>query len=288
MLPVSVRAAEHCHHVEMPENKDVAAFVHDVRKAFDVREPESFWNCESAFARLLLSSFLESAVNEQLQGLLRDPGLPVGWIANELVLHRGGGFALSASLFETSQRYIHSLPYHAMYAPIGAVGLSCDIYILPKEYRNAVFDPSLALTFERTHTTPPNNAVLLRSGRHAYDFRVDRPTVVVKFMTTALDSLEWLFSRNGLQAWQANDTDLSFTQLRVAADVLGQLAHQSSLGALKRLARHHHHAVRWAAIQNIGRLSRSDAIAELRQAINDRHPHIQRAARKTLEQLKAV
>jgi len=44
-------------------------------------------------------------------------------------------------------------------------------------------------------------------------------------------------------------------------------------------------SVRWAAIQNLGRLSRSEALIKIREAVNDPHPHVRRAAQKTLDQL---
>jgi hypothetical protein len=209
-------------------------------------------------------------------------------LATELVLHRGGGFALSVSVFDSPHRYIHSLPFHAMYSPVGDCALSFNTYELPAGFRNQVFDPTLKLQPAGSETLKPGDILCMRSGNYAYDFLAERPTPVVKFVTTAMYPLEWLFTRTGLQAWQANDADLSFTQLRVAADVIGKFAHQSSLEPLKRLTHHYHHAVRWAAIQNLARLSRSEAIARLKNAaVDDPHPHIQRAAKKSLDKLQA-
>ncbi|MGH6629313.1 MAG: HEAT repeat domain-containing protein, partial [Burkholderiales bacterium] len=122
--------------------------------------------------------------------------------------------------------------------------------------------------------------------QYAYDFQVPQPIPVLRFASASLRPMEWLFSKNTLQAWQANDADLSSTQLRVAAYVLGKLAHHSSVGPLRQLASHPHHAVRWAAIQNLGRLSRSEALLKIREAVNDPHPHVRRAAQKTLDQLE--
>jgi hypothetical protein len=264
----------------------VEGFIREAQQMFRPAQPESFWKCEDAFRRLVRSDFLADVLNQELYGLTRDTGEARAFLASELVLHRGGGLALSLSVCESPRRYIHSLPYHAMYAAVGQRGLTCNVYELPSNFRNDVFDPTLRLFPAGQLTAEPLEVLCMRSGGHAYDVVVEAPTPILKFMTTAMHPLEWLFTKNGLQAWQANDSDLSFTQLRVAADVAGRIAHQSSLEPLKKLTRHEHHAVRWAAIQNLARLSRSEAVARLREAINDPHPHVQRAARKTLEKLQ--
>lgn len=271
----------------LEENAHVSSFLGEVQKIYRPQEVETFWECEPAFRALLQSPFLTEVINSELKRSLNLQGPNSNWLSTELVLHRGGGYGLSISVFESPQRYIHSLPYHAMYAAVGGEStLFCNFFDLPKNFRNEIFDPSLRLTPAGTMRVEAGNVLLLRSGERAYDFACERPVPVLKFMTTVIYPLEWLFTRNGLQAWQANDADLSYTQLRVAADVAGKFAHQSSLQPLKQLAQHRHHAVRWAAIQNLARLSRSEAIEHLSAAVNDPHPHVQRAARKTLEKLQ--
>jgi hypothetical protein len=266
------------------QDPHVADFLREVRRQYRPDAPDSFWTCEAAFRTMLSSPFLSQVLNAELRNLAAGK-TQTSWVGNELVLHRGGGFALSVSLLEVPQRYVHSLPYHAMYAPVSGEGLHCRTYRFPPNYRNAVFDPSLSLTPAGESFVPSGSALLLDCDRFAYDLSADTSTPVLKFMTSAIQPLEWLFSRNGLQAWQANDSDLTFTQLRVAADVLGRFAHQSSLAPLKSLTNHAHHAVRWGAIQNLARLSRSEAMVRLKEAVNDPHPHVQRAAQKTLQKM---
>lgn len=267
-------------------NPHVAEFVREVQQTYRPASPESFWDCEGAFQKLLRSPFLVEVINDEIGRVATGAQDPSGWLASEFVLHRGGGLGLSVSMLEAPQRYIHALPYHAMYSAAGAGSLSCSLYRLPVGYRNETFDPSLRLIPDGSQSKPSGDVMQLHSDTHAYSVFSEEPTPVVKFMTAAIRPLEWLFTRSGLQAWQANDADLSFTQLRVAADVAGRFAHQSSLDPLKRLTRHEHHAVRWAAIQNLARISRSEAITRLREAINDPHPHVQRAAQNTLQKLQ--
>lgn len=260
-------------------------FLSVVQSRIQREDPERFWTAEPAFRELLKSGHLVESYNAALEKLLDDPCHFEDWRPNEWVLHRGRGFALAVSVFDTPRRYIHALPFYALYAPLAQEPLAYQRYRLPAGYRNPVFDPSLRLEAAGGGVVKPGDALALHTNEYAYDFELPKPVVVLKLSTAPILPLEWLFRKDGLQAWQANDADLSSTQLRVAADVLGKFAHQSSLEPLKLLTGHPHHAVRWAAIQNLGRLSRAEALAALEAASQDPHPHIQRAARKTLGQI---
>jgi hypothetical protein len=265
----------------------ITEFVREVRRRFRFAEPESFWTCESSYLSLLGTAYITDLVNQDLNSLVRDPYYKGDWQSSELVLHRDPSWTLSIVRVKEPLRYIHALPFFALFSQVGPGDLSHSRYPLPSGYQNSVFDPSLKLEAPEAVAVQKGEAVLLRADRYAYDFHIPRPTMVLKFATAPLMPLEWLFSRDTLHPWQANDSDLSFTQLRIAAHLLGRFAHQSSLEPLKRLSAHSHHAVRWAAIQSLGRINRSEAMARLEEAVRDEHPHIQRAATKTLAQLRS-
>lgn len=248
--------------------------------------PEAFWEAEPALRTLIGGGYVSEALNRELAQLVSEPAHFGSWRPSEWLLHRGPGYALSVARFEQTRRFIHALPFYAFLSPLGGSELHHLRYRLPAEYNNPVFAPGLSLQPDGEHRCRTGELLALHSDRYAYDFQLPRPVLVVKLSTSPIRPLEWLFSRDQLQSWQANDADLSSTQLRVAADVLGKFAHQSSLPSLKLLTTHPHHSVRWAAIQSLGRLSRSEAIQQLQLALQDRHPHIRRAAQKTLDQLQ--
>lgn len=265
-------------------NQRLADFVRDIESLYKAAEPETFWLCEDAVRRLAAGTALADWIKQELRSLISDPQHVGDWSAAEAVLHRGNGWTLSVSILDAPRRFIHVLPFLAIYAPIDAE-LTGTRYRLPDTFRNDVFDPSMRLEPAGVVTARPAETVRLETARYAYDFNVPSPLPFLRFATTPIRPLEWLFSKSTLQAWQANDAEVSFTQLRVAAYVLGKIAHQSSVEPLRDLAKHPHHAVRWAAIQNLGRLSRTEALAKIREAVNDPHPHVRRAAQKTLDQL---
>ena len=259
-------------------------FAEEVRRHFNIQKPETFWNCGPGLTRFVANGFHEAWVNAELRTLSTNVDHLGRWALNEVTLHRDSGCTLSITLFEGPQRYIHALPFLGLYIPL-QTSLVCDRYELPEGYRNDVFDASVKLQPAGSFTTSPGEIAKLESGRYVYDWRISEPLIVLRLITPPLQSLEWLFSRSTLHAWQANDADLRYTQMRVAAYVLGKIAHQSSIPPLRHLADHSHHAVRWAAIQSLGRLNRSEAMIKIRAAVHDKHPHVRRAAQKTLERL---
>lgn len=269
-------------------NEQVTRFVKHVENGFVRDAVETFWALETEFRDLVRSGFVQDVFNDELRQIAANPDYVGEWRPGQLLIHRGRGYALAVSLFEKTRQYIHTAPFYAMYAPVGGESLRYEAYKLPQGYQNSVFDPSLRLERAWSGSTPPGDVLLLRSDSYAYDFIIERPQLVLKFTTAPFHTLEWLFKKDDLHAWQAGDSEINSTQLRVAAYILGKLAHQSSIEPLSQLSSHPHHAVRWAAIQSLGRLSRTAALEKLEQASADPHPHVRRAANKTLQQLKST
>lgn len=260
----------------------LSRFVAAAQPCIQRSAPEAFWQTEAAFKEFLGSGYLQTALNAELQKLLADPCYFSDWRPNEWVLHRGRGFALAVSVFDQPRRYLHALPFYALYAPLGDQPFSYERYRLPAAYNNPVFTPGLAVEPAGSGTLQKGEVLALHTRQYVYDFQLPTPVLVLKLSTAPILPLEWLFQKDTLRSWQGNDADLTSTQLRVAADVLGKFAHQSSLETLKLLSSHPHHAVRWTAIQNLGRINRAEALIHLESACRDPHPHIRRAALKAL------
>lgn len=266
---------------------ELAAFVSRVERDFDRNRIETFWHLEPHLLDLVGSGYACRALNNELQNLLRDSEFIGDWHSNQLVLHRGQSFALAVWLFDKPRQYIHSLPYYGMYIPLGKEVLQYDMYRLPEGYDNQVFDPNIKLEPIGSERITSGDVLRLQTDAVVYDFRVSAPVAVLKLTTAPFHTLEWLFNRESLFAWQANDSALTASQLRVAAYVLGKLANPTSIEPLSSLTSHAHHSVRWAAIQSLGRISRTAALQKLTIAVNDPHPHVRRAAVRVLAQLSA-
>lgn len=271
----------------MPESTyRLTDLVREVNAQFDFAQPGTFWSCIPAIERYVRDGGIPQFLNGQLEHLGSQPHYLGDWSGQEIFIHRERQWTLSIAVLDAPRRYIHAVSELALYIPLDAHGLEADRYELPAEFRNDLFDPGITLIRAGDVAARQHEPLILETMQYAYDFRIVSPTPLLRLMTAPLRPLEWLFSKSTLQAWQANDADISYTQLRVAAYVLGKIAHQSSIEPLKDLANHSHHAVRWAAIQNLGRLNRSEALVKIREATRDPHPHVRRAAQKTLDQIE--
>lgn len=258
-------------------------FVQDIQSQYSAIETQTFWACEPMLKRFVSEGVADRWLGEQL-GRLAAGKSDLGWEAKGVHVHRAEAWMLSLKVFEAPRRFIELAPYLAIYVPMKD-GMAVDRYKLPPGFRNDLFDPNVRLESPVRIHVPAKVPFRVDSTQFAYDFHVSQPNPVVRFTSRYIQPMEWLFSKTTLHAWQASDADLHSTQLRVAAHVLGKIAHQTSLEPLLKLSRHPHHAVRWAAIQNLGRISRTIALVRVREAVSDPHPHIRRAAAKTLQQL---
>ena len=261
----------------------VAAFAEQVGKRYAPDRPDSFWTCEPLFRHLLDRQFTESVINGTLQAMADDPGETGSGGGKAMVLARTPAWQLSLQLLTRPRRYLHGNVSYAFVAPVGDVALVVDRYELPAGFRNAVFDPAQKLSRGGSQDLPPGELLRLEVDGPIADFRIDRPLLILSLETAPLTALEWRFSRDTLHAWQYADADPQISDLKAAAWLAGRLAHQTSLKPLKALASHDNPGVRWAALQGIGRLSRSEAARLLTEALADPHPQVRRAARLALE-----
>ncbi|GAC1622831.1 MAG: hypothetical protein NVS9B10_07210 [Nevskia sp.] len=255
-----------------------------MQNIFDRAKPDSFLACDAAFRELLDEEFVGDCIRASLSAMRENPYASGDWTLHQLVLCRGPGYALSLALINESTRFIHTSPFLAMYSPFGETPLRYERYRLPPTYSNAVFDPTVSLEHAGSGSVLRGEVLHVHPEREVHDFRIAMPQLVLKFASSPWQMLEWLFDRESLLPRQANDAALSTTQLRVASYLLGRLGHRSSIEPLKQLSDSSVPSVRWAAIQNLGRLDAVEALKKLERATRDPHPHIRHAAQKSLAQ----
>lgn len=243
---------------------------------------EVFFQLQEPLEALVSSGYPARAIAEDLQKTLQEPTRLGKWKPNELVLHADRRVELSVWSFSRPRQYIHTVASHTMLAPCTATPLAYRRFRLPAKYDNRVFDRNLKLDYVDEGVTRQGEVLCLAAGGLLYDFLVQQPTPLLKLTYGPIETMEWLFHRDTGAAWKISDSDAAATQARVGAYVLGQMSHPSSAEALKELSFHRSHAVRWAAIQALSRISVSEALERLRAALDDSHPHIRRAAERTL------
>lgn len=222
------------------------------------------------------------ALVEDLQRSVAEPTWMGNWKPNELVLYAGHRVELSVWTFATARQYIHTVSSHTLMVPCTSAPLAYRRYRLPDRYDNTIFDRTLKIDLVDEGTTPEGELLWMEGGGLLHDFVITQPTPVLKLTYGPIESMEWLFNRDSLAAWKIGDSDLAATQRRVGAYMLGQIASPTSVDVLKELTHDRSHAVRWAAIQALARINVSEALQRLTAALSDPHPHIRRAAERSL------
>lgn len=242
----------------------------------------------SSFSRdlelLVASGFPERAVRRDLEETLASPTRLGPWRPNELLLYSGNQVDLSIWNPSKNRQFVHSLPWSAILVPCGRASVAYTMYRFPAEHDQDVFDKSLFLQTFNQGVCEVGSALILPAGEVVCDLHLSESTPMLKFLFGPVQSTEWLFQRDTLQAWLQQDADTATSQLRAAAHILGLLANPESLDALLKLSQHRSHAVRWAAMQNLSHVSKSKALERYREAaVDDPHPHVRRGAQKVLD-----
>jgi hypothetical protein len=246
----------------------------------------------SSFSRdlelLVASGFPARAVRRDLEETLASPTRLGPWRPNELQIYSGEQVDLSIWNPSKNRQFIHSLPSHAILVPCGRSSVAYTMYRFPAGHDQDVFDNSLFLQIHAQGVCEVGSALILPAGEAVCDLHLTEPTPMLKLLFGPVQTTEWLFQRDTLQAWLQQDADTATSQLRAAAHILGLLADAESLDALLKLSQHRSHAVRWAAMQNLSHVSKSKALERYREAAtDDPHPHIRRGAQKVLDLIKS-
>lgn len=248
--------------------------------------PNSFWDTESLFGEYLNSGSVTALLNQELAALATNPKHEIRRNGRRLSLGAGEYCELRLDLVVGDSLYVHTAPYRAFFAPLGPNSLHYDQYRLPATYRNDTFDSSTRLEPGIPGSISPCKYLKVLGDKFAYDIRIQRETLVLKLMTTAIDSLEWLFHKDTRMAYLANDSDIEVTHLRAIVDYLAHMGDEYSVEVLAGLAEHPNHTLRWSVVRTLCRLNPATGIGVLEVAQNDVHPHVRAAARSTLLNLE--
>jgi hypothetical protein len=243
--------------------------------------------------RGLLSRIVREHVPQRLNAMLRyqleSPGMEVAGVhLKSFVIHTGGRCSINLSLIESRSRNLHWHPYDAIFCRLNPGTSRVHRYRLPDQLANEVVDLAARLEFVETLTFAAGSFLFKSADLDVLDFEAspDEPVVIARMHLPSKGPLEWTFDRETLSPIGGTGNDPAESQLisliRAAAVFPG-----SDLESLRRAVGHPSHSVRWAAVQAIGKLD-SDAAVELLPGLaRDPHPHIRRAAERTLASLEA-
>jgi hypothetical protein len=275
-------------------NAELSEFVDAITPAVSASDPEAFWACEQALARLLRSPFLRLFVRNELRRIAEDPAyIPApGLSPAEFAVAAGNDYSLTIQLLEPGVSLSKKLYSSTVNCLIGApelpgtAGPTYAWYEQTAPLPNEVFDRSRVLTPTGIRTFPPGEVYRIRAGIDVSRLLPPQQTVILLFLGSRnVLPLRWEYD-DKLRPLRAMAATPTASRFEFTARMLAEFGDRESLEPLGELAEHPDHFVRWAAVRAVMRIDFDAGLHLLHAAGEDRHPHVRRAATRALENLE--
>ncbi|WP_414517059.1 HEAT repeat domain-containing protein [Nostoc sp. PCC 9305] len=288
--PVSITSGERLKAVPK-----LATFVEQIERFTSVDDPEAFWQCEPYFRELLQSNFLKDVLNYEMARFVDDETYsPDGTSEVEMLILRSENFSLVMKLLDPSAiltNYIYSISQHYMVGIVDFSGsgvATLDTFEQPNPDPIEIFDRKKRVVDKGSRILESGDVGLFRAPVDIFRVRPpEKPLILVVFTSKTVAPLLWEYDSSTLFPTRAISADFLSSRLEYTAWMLSELGDDTSIPALKTLLEHEDHYVRWAAIRSVARLDFTQGVNLLHTALEDPHPHIRNAARRSLDKLPA-
>ncbi len=258
-------------------------FNNFAQKAYNPRDVDSFWNCSEEFSRLVKNFDPAPILNDLVQRVHSDPKFELPTMDHrKLVLSFNQNYTVAMEEQALTVDYIYSHPFVGMIGIIGNEPLHYSVYQLPEGWKNELMDEQASLIFLEQKIAMPGDVIILDGRSHVFDFKVEKPTFVLKFFSNFIYSLEWAFYRQTLKPWQVTASDAVSSRQDYMIKVLREIGNEDSISVLENLTISPYHYIRWSAIQAVASLDTQAGIRLLKNAICDPHPHIRASAEQAI------
>lgn len=114
------------------------------------------------------------------------------------------------------------------------------------------------------------------------------PRVAAVLLSPAIHAQHWVYRRETLCPIELVSTTFDANRLQYALELLAEIGDASHAPAVAAVYTHAAHHVRWAAVKAVLDLDRDRGLALLREAVDDLHPHVARAAARGLQVLEST
>ncbi|RMH36862.1 MAG: HEAT repeat domain-containing protein [Gammaproteobacteria bacterium] len=210
-----------------------------------------------------------------------------------LLLGERDGVSLSLILLERSEisKFLSTFPSRAAIAVVGPCGVKMLTYkVTGNKFNNDIFNREYKLYLHDKKIMNVGDIFIFNPGGKAIDLvPIGRATLLLILNYNIEEFLIWHFDRKNKFPVGVSAASFMDSRMQMAALALGKMSdgRDSDISALKKLLGHPRHFVRWQAMQSLGTLRPQDCLVALREALQDPHPHVRRAALKSLRRVQA-
>jgi HEAT repeats len=234
------------------------------------------------------SSFVTEMLNAALSKIARlSPRDPENWDADTIVLARGEHWEIAYGAPDSNADFLYSNPCFGICAVVGREPLVVRRYSASARIDTDVFDPDVTLKLRREEEFKRESFFSIDARTDVDEFVDSSGARVVTLIGPPNGAIRWAFCRKNLHAVQPIATHPADATIVTYIRALVAMNATEAVSTLTTLTEHSSHFVRWTALQALIRLNPDSAGSGLQRALNDPHPHIQRASEKAIAQLSA-
>ncbi len=257
------------------------------------KQDGSFWNCELPFRQFLTDpDALANFLNFELEQIQRSPFYgPNSASGSYFPIHESEYFSLFLLRYKKQTEAPDALagtPSNCFMGVLSNTPLTLNVFEQPDLRDSDVLDRSKRLKSLGSKTLRQGEIFDMHAGRHVVDVLSDSETLVLMLSSRAADDIVWDYDRRTLAPLQAVSNSLASSRLEFAINYSGVVGNCASLDAVTPFVEHELHYIRWSAVRSVMRLDPQRGVALLKNAANDRHPHVRNAAQRTLQRLAAA
>lgn len=246
---------------------------------------------------LLDSGEIHRLIRNELTQLARNGGrTPPASTGTVFVLAETENYVLTLSLLKASasaSERLYSLPNDALVANLSPQPFHGYLHRIPDGCINDIFDPSMALIRGEAFDLRQYEVCFWNSSATVPEYTARQDVAMLKLNSKRTQSLLWCYDKQTLQPLLSAACTPLPSRLQMSAVCLAELQEEfderqraAAVENLGALAAHEFHYVRWSALQNLYQIDEATTVPLLESsAQRDRHPHVRRAAERSLRAL---
>ncbi|MGW8142511.1 HEAT repeat domain-containing protein [Sphingomonas zeae] len=179
--------------------------------------------------------------------------------------------------------HIYSSPNVFVQAKVSPGAIGVTSYTLPVGFREEALDAKVVLEPDWTSNIVDETPLVKRFNSVLDVHAIETPPLIfVRLSFFPRGNYEWSFDRATLRPVGHTTLRLPETNLCGILDLLAMAGNGETIDLIEPLAFHELHFLRWRAVQAVGALDAERGFRLVQRAVDDPHPAVREAARRTL------